>query len=167
MEQVNIHVKKVENFGELESQVDKEQLILCDDMQNTFLIVNLENNRKLGIAYYDYGVALDFQYSSDGTLLYLGFGKKFLCIDIYKNKVIVNENLQSLFYELCLHTNKNYICVICELDVYCYCAEKQKWKMGFRDIIVEYNIIDDAKISILCDDGEGYILFLEDGKITE
>ena len=48
-----------------------------------------------------------------------------------------------------------------------YCAEKQKWKMGFRDIIVEYNIIDDAKISILCDDGEGYILFLEDGKITE
>lgn len=36
MEQVNIHVKKVENFGELESQVDKEQLILCDDMQNTF-----------------------------------------------------------------------------------------------------------------------------------
>ena len=27
MEQVNIHVKKVENFGELESQVDKEQLI--------------------------------------------------------------------------------------------------------------------------------------------
>ena len=39
--------------------------------------------------------------------------------------------------------------------------------MGFRDIIVEYNIIDDAKISILCNDGKGYILFLEDGKITE
>lgn len=76
MEQVNIHVKKVENLGELENQVDKEHLILCDDMQNTFLIVNFENNRKLGIAYYDYGVALDFQYSRDGTLLYVNAPKQ-------------------------------------------------------------------------------------------
>ena len=166
MEQGSINVKKMENWGELENQVDKEHLILCDDKQNTFLIVNFKNNRKLGIAYYDYGVALDFQYSRDGILLYLGVGKKLLCIDTYKNKIIVDKNLQSLFYELCYDTNKNYICVICELDIYCYCAEKQKWKMGFRDIIVEYNIIDDAKISILCDNGEGYVLFLENGKIT-
>ncbi len=167
MEQVNIHIKEMENLVELESQVDKEQLILCGDMQNTFLIVNFENNQKLGIAYYNYGVPLDFQYSKDSTLLYLGFGTKFLCIDIYKNKIIVNENLPSIFYELCYDTNKNYICIICELDVYCYCAEKQKWKMGFRDIIVGHNIIDDAKISLLCDDGEEYVFFLENGKITE
>lgn len=101
MEQVNIHVKRVENLVELENQVDKEQLILCDDIQNTFLVINFNNKRKLGVAYYDYGVALDFQYSRDNTLLYLGFGKKFLCIDIYKNKILVNENLQSVFYELC------------------------------------------------------------------
>lgn len=154
-------------MGELECQVDKEQLILCDDMQNAFFIVNFDNARKLGVAYYNYGVAPDFQCSGDGELLYLGFGKNFLCIDIYENKILVNDNLQSVFYELCYDSNKNYICVICELDVYCYCAEKQKWKMGFGDIIVDYNIIDDAKISFLCDDGVEYIFFLKDGKIAE
>lgn len=167
MEQVDINIKKIESLGELESQVNKEQLILCDDMQNTFCIINFNNAKKLGIAYYDYGVAPDFQYSADGTLLYLGFGKKFLCIDIYENKILINDNLQSVFYELRYDSNKNYICVICELDVYCYCAEKLKWKIGFRDIIVDCNIIDDTKISLLCDDGEEYIFFFKDGNIVE
>ncbi len=136
-------------------------MILCDDMQNTFLIVNFDNVQKIGIAYYDYGVAPDFQCSGDGELVYLGIGKNFLCIDIYENKVLVNDNLQSVFYELCYDSNKNHICAICELDLYCYCAEKQKWKMGFRDIIVDYNIIDDTKISISCDNGVEYIFLLE------
>ena len=57
--------------------------------------------------------------------------------------------------------------MICELDVYCYCAEKQKWKMGFKDIIVDYQIINDDKISLLCGDGVKYMLFLKDGKIAE
>ncbi len=140
---------------------------MCDDMQNTFLIVNFDNVQKIGIAYYDYGVAPDFQCSGDGELVYLGIGKNFLCIDIYENKVLVNDNLQSVFYELCYDSNKNHICAICELDLYCYCAEKQKWKMGFRDIIVDYNIIDDTKISISCDNGVEYIFFLENGKIIE
>lgn len=167
MEQVDIHIKKIDSLDELESQVDKEQLILCDDMQNSFFIINYDNVRKLGVAYYDYGVAPDFQYSGDNSQLYLGFGKNFLCIDTYEDKILVNDNLQSVFYELCYDSNKYYICVICELDVYCYCAGKQIWEMGFRDIIVDYNIIDNAKISILCEDGVEYIFFLKDGKIVE
>ena len=39
--------------------------------------------------------------------------------------------------------------------------------MGFRDIVIGQNIIDDTKISLLCDDGEEYVFFLENGKITE
>lgn len=164
MEQGDIHIKKIDSLGELESRVDKEQLILCDDMQNTFFIVNFDNTRKLGVAYYDYGVAPDFQCSVDGALFYLGLGMNFLCIDIYENKILVNDNLQSVFYELRYDSNKEYICVICELDIYCYCAEKQKWKIGFGNIIAECNIIDNAKISILCDDGTEYIFSLKDGK---
>lgn len=167
MEKANIHVKKAENLSELESQVNNEHLILCDDIQNTFLIVDFDNNLKLGLAYYDYGIALDFQYSGDGLLLYLGFGEKFLCIDTCENRVIVNETLQSILYELCYDKNRNYICVICELDIYCYYREKQKWKMGFRDIIVGYNVINDTQVSILCDNGEEYIFSLEDGKMVE
>ena len=167
MGKVDIYIEKIDSFGELESLLDKEQLILCDDMQNKFFIVNFDNVRKLGVAYYDYGVAPDFQCSGDSSLFYLGFGENFLCIDIYEDRILVNDKLQSVFYELCYDSNKNYICVICELDVYCYCAEKLKWKMGFRDIIIDYKIIDDTKISILCNDGVEYIFFLKDGNIVE
>ncbi len=157
----------MKNLDELKSQIDKDQLIICDDIQNAFYIINFNNKQKLGVAYYDYGVALDLQYSGDGTLLYLGFGKKLLCIDTHQYKILVNEDLQSVFYELHYDTNRNYICVICELDVYCYNAGRQRWKMGFRDIIVEYKIIDDAKISILCNDDVEYTFLLKDGKIVE
>ena len=154
-------------MGELESLVDKEHLILCDDMQNAFLLINFKDGQKIGVAYYDFGITPEFQYSGDGKLLYSGVGKKFLCIDTCKNKVLVNDNLQSIFYELRYDSNRGYVCVICELDIYCYYAEKQKWKMGFRDTIIDYHIIDDTKIFIMCDDGTEYIFYLEDGKIAE
>ena len=154
-------------MGELKCQVNKDELILCDNVQNTFLIVGFDNVRNLGVAYYDYGIAPNFQWSRDGTLLYLGVGKNLLCIDKYEKKVLADDNLQSVFCDLCYDSNKNYMCVVCELDVYCYCGEKQKWKIGFRDVVIDYGIIDDIKLSILCDDGMEYVFSLEDGKITE
>lgn len=166
MDSGNICIKKIDSLSELESRVSKEQLIFCDDMQNAFIIINFNNVLELGIAYYDYGIALDYQCSEDNTILYLGVGKNFLCVDIYASKILVNDSLQSVFYELCYDSNKKYICVICELDLYCYCAEKRAWKMGFRNIIADYNIIDDTKILILCDNGEEYIFFLENGRIV-
>lgn len=167
MKQGDFQIEKVESMGELESLVDKEHLIFCDDMQNAFLIINFKDGQKIGVAYYNYGITPECQYSGDDTLLYLGVGKNFFCINTCKNEVLVNDNLQSIFYELRYDSNRGYVCVICELDVYCYYNGKQKWKMGFRDTIVDYNIIDDAKIFIMCDDGTEYIFYLEDGKIAE
>lgn len=167
MEKVDIKIEKVDSLRELESKVNKEHLILCDDIQNAYIIINFDNIRKMGIAYYDYGVIPKFQCFGDETLLYFGIGMTFFCINTYENKVLVNDNLQSVFYELCCDLDKNYICVICELDVYCYCAEKQKWKMGFINVIVDCNIVDDTKIAILCEGGAEYVFFLENGKLAE
>lgn len=167
MEEEKINIKKVESFRELESQIDKEQLISCDDIQNSFVIIHLSNTIKIGIAYYNYGIGVDSQYSGDGRFMYVGFGKNLLCIDIYENKVVSNDKLQSVFYELLYDRQKKYICVICELDIYCYYLEHQKWKIGFRDIIEGYSIIDDIKIAILCDNGNKYLFFLENGKIVK
>lgn len=165
MDQINI--KKLNSLSELKNQVNKKQLILCDDIQNTFFIINFDNTQKIGVAYYDYGIPPSFQYSIDGTLLYIGIGKNFLCISIYEKKILINDSLQSIFYELLYDSNKNHICVICELDIYCYYSRIQKWKIGFRDIIVNYNIIDDSKIAISCDNNIEYIFFLENGKMAE
>ena len=107
MKQADIHIKRIDSLRELESQVDKEQMILCDDLQNTFFLVNFDNIRKLGVAYYDYGVEPCFQYSGDNTLFYLGLGKNFLCIDVNKNKILANDSLQSVFYELCCDSKKH------------------------------------------------------------
>lgn len=167
MGQADIQIIKIDGLCELESQVNKEQLILCDDMQNKFFIISFNNVHILGVAYYDYGTALEIQFSRDDTLLYLGAGKNFLCIDTYENKVLINDKLQSVFYELCYDINMDYVCVVCELDVYCYYLRRQKWKRGFGDIIVGYNIIDNNKISIKCDDESEYMLLLEDGSMTE
>jgi hypothetical protein len=165
LEQANIQFEKKESLCELESQVNKEQLILCDDIQNTFLVIKYNNSQNIGIAYYNYGLTPDSLYSQDDKFLYLGFGKKFICIDICGNKIVNNENLQSVFYEFLCDSNKDYICVICELDVYCYCNNTQKWKMGFKDIVNDYSIIDDTKVLIVCEDGMEYLFSLEDGKI--
>lgn len=70
MDKGNICIKKIDSLDELESQVDKEQLIYCDNMQNTFIIINFDDVQKIGIAYYDYGVVPDYLCSGDGAIFY-------------------------------------------------------------------------------------------------
>lgn len=165
MEPYNVQFEKKESLYELESQVNKESLILCDDIQNNFMIVEYDDAHRIGIAYYDYGITPAFFYSQDYTYLYLGVGKKLISIDLIENKIIENENLQSLFYEFICDSKKNYVCVICELDLYCYLGNKLSWKIGFKDIVCDYSIVDDSKISIKCDDGMEYLFSLKDGTV--
>lgn len=165
LEQIDVCIKKMENRQELECLINNEQLILCDNMQNTFIIINLDGKSSVGIGYYDYGIAPDFKCSEDSGLIYVGVGKNLLCINTYENNVLFNESLQSVFYELLYDLNNNYICVICELDLYCYHLKEQKWKIGFRSIINDYSITND-NIYILCDDGIEYLFSLEDGKLV-
>lgn len=167
MEQHNIHFEKKESLYEIEGQVEKEQLIICDDIQNTFLVVTYNDNHNIGVAYYDYGIKPVCMYSQDDKYLYLGVAKKIISIDVCTNIMIENNNLQSIFYEFICDSKKNYICAICELDVYCYCKDMLKWKIGFKDIIIDYSVNDDSTISIKCDNGEKYLFSLEDGKILE
>ena len=166
MEQANIYINKLDSLAELENQIDKDQLMIFDDMQNAFIVINFDVY-KMGIAYYEYGIAPDCRCSDDGTVLFIGFGMNFLCMDVCKRKISVHEKLQSIFYEFLYDSKQIFLCVICELDVYCYSVGKLKWKMGFRDIILNYSIIDDIMIFISCDDGFEYVFFLEDGKIAD
>lgn len=131
------------------------------------MIIQYNDAHRIGIAYYDYGITPAFLYSQDYRYLYLGFGKKLISIDLNENEIIENENLQSVFYEFIYDSKKNYVCVICELDLYCYFGNKCLWKIGFKDIIGDYGIVDDSKISIECDDGMEYLFSLEDGGVIE
>lgn len=135
MEKDNVHIKKIDSLNELKCQINEEKLILCNEIQNTFLVISFDKVQKIGIAYYNYGILPDFQYSDDRRLFYLGVGKNLICIDILQNKVLVNDVLQSVFFELLYDFKKKYICVICEMDVYCYYSGRQKWRVALGDII--------------------------------
>lgn len=164
MEHDKIVVRKIDSLRELENLVVIEQIILCDEIQNTFLLLELYHNKKIGVAYYDYGVPPDFCHYNNQSI-YIGLGVKLLCIDVCKNKVVLNHTLQSVFYELLLVCNQKYLCVICELNIYCYLGFKKKWSQGFRNIINSYKIIDDTDILIHCDDNTEYLFSAESGEI--
>lgn len=106
MELYNIQFEKNESLYELESKVDKENIIVCDDIQNTYMIIEYDDSHRIGIAYYDYGITPAFLYSQDYTYLYLGFGKKLMCIDLNENTIIESENLPSVFYEFICDSKK-------------------------------------------------------------
>lgn len=129
------------------------------------MIIEYDDSHRIGIAYYDYGITPAFLYSQDYTYLYLGFGKKLICIDLSENTIIENENLPSVFYEFICNCKKNYVCVICELDLYCYWKNKFLWKIGFKDVVSDYGIVDNSKILIECEDGMEYLFFLKDGRL--
>lgn len=167
MKQYNIQFDKIESLDELEGQIDKECIIVCDDIQNTFMTILYDDVHRIGIAYYDYGIKPAYLYSHDYTYLYLGFGKKIICIDLNVNAIIESNNTLSIFYEFIQDAKKNYICAICELDLYCYWENKILWKIGFKDVVDDYKIIDDSKISIECDDGMVYLFSLKNGELIE
>lgn len=167
MAQFNIQFDKIESLEALESQIDTQSIIVCDDIQNTFMTIEYDDAHKIGIAYYDYGITPAYMYSQDFAYLYLGFGKKIICIDLNESTVIESDNLPSIFYEFIGNSKKNYVCVICELDLYCFHEDKILWKIGFKDVVSDYEIVDDSKISIECDDGMEYLFSLKNGKLIE
>lgn len=167
MNQKDIRITNIDSLGELRNKVKKDQLIICDDSLDSFCIVNFNNVREYGVAYYHYGISQAFQYSGDGTMLYWGIGMRLMCLDTCEYKILVDDSLSSVFFELCYDSSKNYICVICELDVYGYYMGKRIWKRGVSDIIVGHKVIDGKIISILCYDGLRFEFFMQDGKLAE
>lgn len=164
MNQEDIRINNIDSLGELRNKVKKDQLIICDDSPNSFCIVNFNDVREYGVAYCHYGISQAFQYSGDGTILYWGIGMRLMCLDTCEYKILVDDSLSSVFFELCYDSSKNYICVICELDVYGYYMGKRIWERGVRDIIVGYEVIDGNTISILSNDGLRFEYIMKDGK---
>ncbi len=167
MGQYGIVSRKIDSFRELENLVNLEQIIFCDEIQNTFLLLEFYHKERMGIAYYDYGVPLDFKFLDSNKRVYLGLGINFIYIDMCKNEVIFNHRLHSVFYELLIANNRKYICVVCELDVYCYSVQGKRWSQGFKNIINNFYIVDDANVLIKCDDNTEYLFSLENGEILD
>lgn len=162
---LDISCRKVDSYRELKCLVGcKDQLLLCDDMQNSYLLLEFAD-KKFGIAYYDYGVPPNSQYFKEINYYYLGLGINFLCINVKTNKLLFNHKLNSVFMDLIYDSEKRYICVICELDIYCYYQGVREWRRSFSSIVIDFKLLDRRKVLIICDDGNQFILSIYNGDI--
>lgn len=160
-----IIIDKIDSARELENIISKDNIIMFDKRQNTYCKINISNEFAIGVEYCSYGINIDYMLVNDESLLFIGIGMHLLCIDMENKKILFTKELQSIFYEIIADSNHNYLCIVCELDIFCYIMEHEAWKMGFRDIIIDFKIIDNEIISVSCENGEEFKISIMDGKI--
>lgn len=158
-----IDIKETKSILDLKRILGNKQLFVSDETQNKYGYIEIDNEIRCGIAYYDYGIK-PCLIMEDEQVLWVAFGKKLVIIDIQNKKTILEKTLSSVFFEMISDTFEKYICIVCELDLYCVHLHKIVWKMGFRDIICNFEIINDSRIKVECNDGEEYSFTLNKGK---
>lgn len=157
-------MEEIDSVGELKNILSKENIIEFDEVQNTCYKISIGDKFVMGVAYCSHGIRIDYKMSNDGSLLFMGIGIHLLCIDVANEKILFSKKLQSVFYEIIADSKHNFLCIVCELDIYCYGMGVEVWKLGFRDVITDFNIIDDETIYVLCADEE-YNISIYDGKV--
>lgn len=160
-----IKIDKIDSARELESIISRDNIITFDEAQNAYCKISISEEFAIGVEYCSHGINIDYMFVNDESLLFIGIGMHLLCIDTENKKILFIKELQSVFYEIIADTKHDYLCIVCELDIYCYTMGKEVWKMGFSDILVDFYIIDDGIISISCEDGEEFRISIGDGKI--
>ena len=160
-----IKIDKIDSAGELESVISRDNIITLDKIQNTYCKINIYEEFAIGVKYCSHGIDIDYLLVKDESLLFIGIGMHLLCIDVKNNKILFTKELQSVFYGIMADSDGDYLCIVCELNIYCYTMEKEAWEIGFRDILTDFNIVDDDIVYISCEDGEEYRISIRDGKI--
>ena len=90
-----------------------------------------------------------------------------LCLNIKKRDVYFCKTLDSVFYEVLSDSLECYYVVMCELDLYVYKSNKQLWKIGFTDIVIDYELINDKYIRVVSDGGVETTFSVIDGSVIK
>lgn len=166
LQKLTVKIKESEGLEDLKHLLNGKRLFIDDDIQNKFNYIKVNGRIECGIAYYGYGIKPSVSIENEQSL-WIGFGRRSIVIDPYNDNIILDKGLPSIFYEILSDAKQEYICVICELDLYCFHHHQILWQIGFRDIICGSEIIDDDKIEITCYDGEDYLYELNTGRIMD
>lgn len=164
-------VQNYETYNELKLAIDKNKGIKIfgkiEESNNRYtLIVSQDNELCFGITYYFLGLNPQIEFMLQSNIVFLGFNENIVTID-YVNKQIISEfKLFSLFYEFISISSLNIIISICELDVCVFNGVGEiLWKIGFKDIIEDFKIIESDKLYIKCMDGYEIIFSVQDGTV--
>lgn len=155
-------IVRVESIDELRENIEEKNIYFSDNIYNRFDEIYLNGEKICGLVYYDYGISVKYYIDVINSRGFIGFGKKIICIDS-KGKLYFEEELDSIFYELQPVSFGQFLIVICELDVYCFNCERLIWKIGFKDIVSDFNIIDNDTIEIISNEKDSFIFKVSNG----
>ncbi len=132
----------------------KTRMTVTDsDSPNVFGYIKIEDEIICGISYCDYGIPPQIVIDR-ADRIWIGFGEKLAVIDERTRDIIWERKLFSVFFAIISDTNQKYMCIICELDIYCYNQDRLIWEHGFPDIICGFKIAEDRIAVIKYGDNE-------------
>lgn len=118
------------------------------------IIIEGEEKFGIGLEYYDVGLNSSILALNRQEKIICGFDSTVLIIDTMINKVIFQYQTSSLIYTIMYCFKLDKAIVIQEMGITIIdTSGKIIFKSDFRDIIIDYNFIDDTDIYIMCEDG--------------
>ena len=103
-----------------------------------------------------------FEFDDVHNVCYIGAGQNLLLIDIENKEILFNKLLFSPILDVIDIENTIYI--ICDLELICYSDKKEKWKLGFRELITNYKLLEDDRLWLDCE-GDEWTINLSDGTV--
>ena len=85
-------------------------------------------------------------------------------MDVLNDKIILNTELNSVFYNFICQSENSKVIVICELDVYCYSCSNLVWKVEFREMVVEAFMAERNALKVICEDNSELCIDVSDEK---
>lgn len=167
MECLKIKIDKIDSAGELESLVQGKQIFKLDETSNAYYYITIEKDYILGVECNNYGTDIECKFADNNQYIYIGVGMYLLCLDIKQRSACFCKELGSVFFEILTDSFGCYYVVICELDLYVYKNNNQVWEIGFRDIIVDYELMNDKYIRVVSNEGEETTFSINDGSIIK
>lgn len=155
-----------ESFKELKESAVKYGFQIygnADGQGNRFETIYMPDQKyRFGLAYYFHGIDSQVLQVKNTFKIIIGFEETIMALDYDVGTELFHKETISPFYEL-LET-KYCIIAVFELDIYVFdLALNQKWSSGFRDIIINHQILGDEEILIECANGDRSIISLMHG----
>ena len=158
----DIIIKRIDTLMELENKLGGRKMVYCDEYHNMYAIINIRNSFEFGIAYADYGIDLMFGFDDKNDVCYIGAGQNLLLIDIKNKEILFNEKLSTVILDVINIRNDVY--VLCDLELICYSEKKEKWSTAFREMVTNYELLENERLWLDCD-GRQLIIDLQDGTV--
>ena len=159
----DIIIKRIDTLMELENKLGGRKMVYCDEYHNMYAIINIRNSFEFGIAYADYGIDLMFGFDDKNDVCYIGAGQNLLLIDIKNKEILFNEKLSTVISDVINIGNDVY--VLCDLELICYSEKKEKCSTAFREMVTNYELLDNERLWLDCD-GRQLIINLQDGTVV-